>query len=85
MTEESQNDEGSDQDDEAGNEKNGDNDSPPPPSPQSCAFNHCNWAQEVNCKLPKLEPLKSQKMSVIDLVITCVNLNGSKEKGMIIL
>ncbi len=54
------NDEGSDQDDRAGDEKNGDNDSPPPPPP-SRAFDKCNWAQEVNCNLLELAPLKCQK------------------------
>ncbi len=58
--EESQNDEDSDQDDGARDEKSGDYDSPPPP-PLSCAFDQYNWAQEVNCNLPKLEPLKCQK------------------------
>jgi hypothetical protein len=50
----------SDQDDGAGDEKNGDNDSPPP-LPPSYAFNKCNWAQEVNCNLPELATLKCQK------------------------
>jgi hypothetical protein len=54
------NDEGSDQDDGAGDEKNGDNDSPPPPPP-SRAFDKCDCAQEVNCNLPELVPLKCQK------------------------
>jgi hypothetical protein len=48
------------QDDEAGDEKNGVNDSPPPPPP-SHASNKCNWAQEVNCILPELAPLKCQE------------------------
>jgi hypothetical protein len=49
---ESQKDEGSDQDDGPGDKQNIDNDSPLPPPP-SCAFDKCDWAQQVNCKLPE--------------------------------
>ncbi len=27
----------------------------------SCSFNRCNWAQEVNCNLPELAPMKFKK------------------------
>jgi hypothetical protein len=47
--------------------KNGDNYSPPPPPP-SCAFDKCDWAQEVNCILPKLALLKCQKNECDKLV-----------------
>jgi hypothetical protein len=54
------NDEGSDQDDRAGDKKNCDNDLPPP-LPLSFALDKCNWAQEVNCNFPNLAQLKCQK------------------------